>query len=197
MTPDRYSRFVGWLKVVLPLLALGILSTLFLISRAVDQPSVVPFADSEVQERVTNQQVTGPYFLGTTVDGDQIAFIAETMTTPDGRTGSNRATDVDVTVDTVSGTKINVTAHQADVNLGEDISHLTGDVVVTTSQGYVLNSELLSIRMSRLEMVSPGEVTATMPMGTLDAGAMRLFTPGGETGNHLLFTGGVKLLYQP
>ena len=36
MQLDRYSQLVGWLKVLLPLLALAILSTLFLLSRAID-----------------------------------------------------------------------------------------------------------------------------------------------------------------
>ncbi len=48
MKVDRYSRMVALLKVSLPLIALGILSTLFLVSRAVDPPMTIPFADSEV-----------------------------------------------------------------------------------------------------------------------------------------------------
>lgn len=197
MQGDRYSRMIAWLKVTLPLLALGILSTLFLVSRAVDPPSTIPFADTEVQERLTNQQVTGPYYSGTTMDGDQIAFVAETVTTPDGQPGVNTAENVDVTIDTASGRHVNVTAHKADVRIVEDQTDLTGNVVVTMSSGYVLNSELLHLKMSRVEMTSPGQVAATTPVGDLEAGAMHLFTPEGSNGSQILFTGGVKLLYQP
>ena len=38
---DRHTRVVGWLKVALPLLALAILSTLFLLSRP-DRPRSRP-----------------------------------------------------------------------------------------------------------------------------------------------------------
>jgi lipopolysaccharide export system protein LptC len=197
MQADRYSRMVTWLKVVLPLLALGILSMLFLISRAVDPPAKIPFADSEVQERLTNQQVTGPYYSGTTVDGDEITFIAETVTTPDGQTGTNKAENVDVRVDLVGGTHVTVTARQADVNIADGITDLAGDVEVITSTGYVMRSDLLKLRMSRMEMISPDRVTATTPVGDLEAGAMRMITPEGATESQFLFTGGVKLLYQP
>ncbi|MEM9575551.1 MAG: LPS export ABC transporter periplasmic protein LptC [Pseudomonadota bacterium] len=197
MQPDRYSRMIAWLKVTLPLLALGILSTLFLISRAVDPPSTIPFADTEVQERLTNQQVTGPYYSATTMDGDEIAFIAETVTTPDGQPGVNIAENVDVTIDTPSGRQVNVTALRADVSIAADQTDLTGDVVVVMSGGYILRSDLLNLRMSRVEMTSPDHVTATTPVGDLEAGAMRLFTPEGAEGSQIHFTGGVKLLYQP
>ena len=33
---DRHTRVVGWLKVALPLAALAILSTLFLVARRID-----------------------------------------------------------------------------------------------------------------------------------------------------------------
>ena len=197
MKADRYSRIVAWLKVILPLAALGILSTLFLISRVVDPPSSIPFADTEVQERLTNQVVTGPYYSGTTVEGDQIAFVAETVRTPDGQLGANQAEDVDVTIDLVGGTQVTITSDRADVDIAADATDLFGNVIVTTSQGYVLRSELLNLKMSQVEIISPDDVTVTAPFGNIDAGAMHLFTPEEQNTRRLLFTGGVKLLYHP
>ena len=196
MRGDRYSRIIAWLKVSLPLLALGILSTLFLISRAVDPPASIPFADTEVQERLTNQQVTGPYFSGTSVAGDQIAFVAETVTTPNGETGRNRAEKIDLTVDLASGTRMTVKANQAELDIARDQTELTGDVEISTSTGYVLQSELLQLHMSELEMISPDAVTGLTPVGDIEAGMMRVFTPEGQSESVMLFTGGVKLIYQ-
>ena len=196
MRGDRYSQMVMWLKVALPLIALGILSTLFLVSRAVDTPTAIPFADTEVQERLTNQQVTGPFFSGMSANGDEISFVAETLTTPNGRTGANRAETVDVRVDYANGLQLLVTADWADIDVGKDTSELTGDVVVTASNGYVIRSDLLNMRMTQMEMTSPDRITATTPVGDLEAGAMHLTTPDGAAGSQLLFTGGVKLLYQ-
>jgi len=197
MQRDRYSRMVAWLKVSLPLLALGILSTLFLISRAVDPPATIPFADAEVQDRLANQQVTGSYFSGISAQGDQIDFIAETIKNAPGSIGSNLAANVDVNIEFASGMEAHLTANEALINIAEDRSRLTGNVVIVTSQGYVLESELMLVRMSSPEMNSPGPVTGTTPVGRIDAGTMHFFVPE-ETGNsQLVFTNGVKLLYQP
>lgn len=196
MHADRYSRMVAWLKISLPLLALAILSTLFLISRAVDPPVTIPFADSEVQERLSNQQVTGPYFSGISANGDQIDFVAETVKGVPDEIGTNFAENVDVTVNFVSGLTANLTANEAVINIAEDRTRLTGDVVVVTSQGYVLESELMMVRMTSPEIDSPGPVKGTMPTGTIDAGTMHFFVADDAGNSQLVFTNGVKLIYQ-
>ncbi|WP_300056862.1 hypothetical protein [uncultured Roseobacter sp.] len=197
MKGDRYSRTVAWLKVVLPLAALGILSTLFLLSRVIDPTEAIPFADTEVQDRLLNQQVTGPYYSGTSADGDQIAFVAEKVTSPNGLTGATQAEDVFVKIDMATGTTINVTSDSALVNVANDLANLTGNVVITTSQGYVMTSQALSARVTVLNLRSPGTVLATTPGGDLVAGAMELSTEESGGPAQLVFTNGVKLVYQP
>ena len=46
---DRYSRMVAIFKVLLPLAALAILSTLFLLSRTIDPTTTIPFADQDFE----------------------------------------------------------------------------------------------------------------------------------------------------
>lgn len=197
MRGDRYSRMVAWLKVALPLAALGLLSTLFLLSRVVDPTESIPFADTEVQDRLLNQQISGPYYSGTTASGDKIAFVAEKVVTPNGLTGANRAEDVFVKIEMVSGTTMNVTSKRARVNVGQDVADLTGNVVITTSQGYIITSEALIARIAALDLRSPDTVFATTPAGELTAGSMRLMSPEPNTPAQLVFTNGVKLIYQP
>jgi lipopolysaccharide export system protein LptC len=197
MQADRYSRAVTWLKITLPLIAIGLLSTLFLLSRSVDPTASVPFADTEVRDRLLNRQITGPYFSGTTADGDQIDFIAETVTTPSGLTGANHAEDVFVTIDMASGTKITVNADRGLFDLAGDQSELEGDVVITTSLGYVLRSQELLARISQLDLTSPGTVTGTGLGGDLTAGSMRLSMGEDDAPAQLIFTNGVKLIYDP
>ena len=57
MKGDRHSRVVSWLKVLFPLIALALLSTLFLLSRAIDPGQAIPFAEKEVQDRRKHQQI--------------------------------------------------------------------------------------------------------------------------------------------
>jgi len=197
MQADRYSRMVGLLKVLLPLLALAILSTLFLLSRVIDPEAVIPFADKEIQDRLRDQQVTGPIYYGTTADGDQISFAAEKLITVQGQTGANEAENVEITMDLASGTNILVNAVRGRVDIAANRANLEGDVVITTSTGYQINSDQLNTQMSTLDVESPGPVQATGPFGTLDAGAMNL--NAGKEGKpaQLVFTNGVKLIYEP
>ncbi len=197
MKADRYSRMVGLLKVILPLMALALLSTLFLLSRVVDPEAVIPFADQEIQERLRDQQVTGPLYHGTSADGDKIAFAAEKLITLRGQAKTNSAEDVTVTIDMASGTQILLEAAIGRLNMVEDRADLEDDVTINTSTGYLITSDHLIAQLSALNVESPGPVAATGPLGRLDAGAMSLRTEtNGET-TQLLFTDGVKLLYDP
>lgn len=197
MHADSYSRWVSWLKVLLPLAALGLLSTLFLLSRAIDPETVIPFADKEIQDRLRDQQVTGPFFSGTTAEGDLISFSAEILKTPDGRTGANRAEDVTVEVVIIGGAKINVVAAMSEFDIANDLAELTGDVVITTSTQYRIVSEKLSSQLSVLNLQSPGPVEATGPAGHLNAGSMLMTSSEDGKPAQLIFTNGVKLVYTP
>lgn len=197
MQADRYTRLVAWLKVVLPLTALAILSTLFLLSRVIDPEAVIPFAEKEIQDRLREQQVTGPYYTGVTADGDEISFRAESLKTPLGGTGGNRASDIAVTVGLKGGTEIDLTARQGLFDLGRDLVNLEGEIVITTSTGYRITSDHLQARVSQIDLHSPGPVAATGPLGRLNAGQMTLSSGPEDTPAHLVFTNRVKLIYTP
>ena len=197
MEADRYTRMVFWLKVLFPLTSLGILSTLFLLSRAVDPETAIPFANKEIQDRLRDQQVTGQFFSGATAGGDQIAFSAETLTTPQGETGANRAEDVKVALDLASGARITVDADEGKLNLSDNFAELTGEVTILTSTGYRIESDMLRATLTEVEITSPGPVRATGPVGTLDAGTMHIFARDGEQPSQLVFKDGVKLVYDP
>ncbi|APX13176.1 hypothetical protein [Tateyamaria omphalii] len=192
---DRYSKLVAWLKVLLPLAALALLSTLFLLSRNIDPVSSVPFAETEIQERLQGQQVTAPFFSGTSSSGDRISVSAGTMATADGQ--NNAATDLAAHIDLAGGTRVVLFSDRGAFDMMRGASSLEGNVVITTSTGYKLNSEELLTDFERMTVESPGPVNGTGLSGTLKAGHMRLEKPdGGETAQ-LIFTNGVKLIYRP
>ncbi|KIN62751.1 LptC domain containing protein [Sulfitobacter noctilucicola] len=197
MQADRYSRFVGWLKVLLPLLALGLLSTLFLLSRAIDTETVIPFADKEIQDRLRDQQVTGPVYQSVTANGDQISFAAQKLTTPQGQTDGNEAEEIEINMELASGSTLMVTADRGVLDISQDTADLSGDVVITTSTGYRIESQKLTTLMSTTQVTSPGPVHADGPIGTLDAGAMTLNPAIDDEPAHLVFTNQVKLIYMP
>lgn len=197
MAVDRYSRLVVWLKVLLPLAALALLSTLFLLSRVIDPETVIPFAEKEIQDRLRDQQVTGPIYYGTTADGDEISFAAEKLITPPGTQGANAAEEVDITLTLVSGTLLTLSAMQGQFDIAGDTATLADTVVITTSTGYRVESDRLITQLSTVDVTSPGPVAATGPFGTLDAGGMTLSKRKEDANTQLVFTNGVKLIYTP
>lgn len=197
MKGDRYTKTVSLLKVLFPLTALALLSTLFLLSRSIDPGQSIPFADKEIQERLRNQQITGPFFSGATSSGDEMSFYADALTTPDDALGANRAINVRATINTAEGATYRLRSGEAEIDLADDRAELRGDVVLTTSNGYELRSDLMTSETSALNVQSPGPVSGKAPFGRLQAGAMEIkkAEDGGST--QLLFTNRVKLVYEP
>jgi lipopolysaccharide export system protein LptC len=194
---DRYSRMVALLKVLLPLAALAILSTLFLVARAMDNEAAIPFAGKEIQDRLRDQQITGPFFSGTTPDGDRISFSAVTLITLRDRVGTNRAENVLAKLETSQGATFQLQADVVELDMTADNALMSGDVSMVSSTGYRVNTATLTALVSALDVTAPQKVEATGPLGVFTAGNMRIFTPKDTDGMQMIFSNGVKLVYTP
>ena len=197
MRVDSYSRMIAWLKVILPLAALGLLSTLFLLSRSVNPTSTIPFADTEVEERMRTQQITAPVFAGTTDEGDQIRVTASVVRPGVGEVGRPEAEDLSAQIDLTKGGRINLSAKKGELNTNNNLVIFRGEVVVENSEGYEVRTEELRSALSRIEAETMGPVTATGPLGDLEAGKMQLLSESEEQNVQMIFTNGVKLIYDP
>ncbi|TLP65709.1 hypothetical protein FEE96_09405 [Parasedimentitalea maritima] len=193
---DRYSRMVAFLKVLLPLTALVLLSTLFLISRGVDTDATIPFAEHEIEERMRGQQVTAPFFSGTTAQGDEITVTAS-IARPGGLASPAVATDLQAVIKMADGGRLTLTSNSGEVYLDKDIASFSGDVAITSTSGLEVTTDLLNATLSGISANSPGPVTATGPIGVLNAGSMQLETKTQGGPLQMLFNNGVKLVYDP
>ena len=195
---NLYSRLVAWLKVILPLAALAILSTLFLLSRNIDPTTTIPFTTIDLRERAASQQVTAPEFAGATEDGDLIAFRAVSARPDPERASRLYAETLEARIDLVSGSVITFRAAGGVVDEASDRAELSGDVIVTSSTGYTVTTDRLISGMRAIHAETPGPINGTGPPGEFSAGRM-LITPGAEDDGsvQMLFTDGVKLLYDP
>lgn len=194
---NLHSRIVAWMKIILPLAALGILSTLFLISNNFDPNEALPMVDIDLQQRAKDQGATNATFAGVTSSGDEV--IVQTVHSRPSPEDSQLFLAEDVTADFLlsSGAKVNITSDRGEMNQYNQTASLAGNVHIETTTGYVMETELLKARFDDLYAESPGPVEGTAPAGDLSAGRMVLEN-NAETGNaHLLFTDGVKLIYHP
>lgn len=202
---DRRARIVGWLKLVLPMAAIGLLSTLFLVSNRVDPSRALPFARVDVEALAREPRIDMPRYAGMTEDGAALSVTARDVRSDP--LGERRLTarDLVALVETPDGQTNEVTADIGEIDREEDALRLAGNVRMTTAAGYVVATEALFARLDRTHMESPGPVTTQIPGGSLDAGAMRLtLDPAGglpatpEAGSYVLvFSDGVRMLYTP
>lgn len=201
MTPlardNWHSTLVAWAKVVLPLIALALLSTLFLLSRHSAPEDLIPYADSTVEDRLRQPQLTGPTFATMTKDGAALTLKAQAAVpgTPGGAE-AGMATDLTGHVETPDGATTDLTSAKAvlDQKAGQVI--LSGGVVLSNSLGYRVETPGMTLALDRTRLESTGAIVASAPIGRIEAGRM-VMTRAADGDYTLDFLGGVHLLYQP
>lgn len=198
MTYDNaHSRLVAWAKIVLPLAALVLLSTLFMLSRKVDPTNAIPYAQVDVEELAREPRVTAPEFAGMTEDGAALTVTAKTARPdPDGGAGAS-ASSLSARLETTGGLSADLTAAEGRIDPASGQVSFFGGVEVSTSTGYRMQSARIEARTDRSELTAPGAVHATAPMGELEAGRMTLRSTDAGATHELVFNGGVKLVYHP
>ena len=196
-----YSRIVAGLKVLLPFLALALLSTLFLFARSTDPTRNLPMSTAEDLRDRQSQSATGAVYTGVADNGAEVTMRAE-MTRPDPDATNNLLADrFGATLDFPDGSRIDLSAPSAAMDNSAAATRLTGGVVIESSTGYTVRTETLNSAMDRIDVESDGTVEADGPAGRLTAGKMRILPAETETGEEgdvqLLFTDGVQMVYEP
>ena len=191
-----HSSFVAFMKILLPLIALGILSTLFLFSDNFDPGEAVPTAEIDLQQRAEDQGATNATFAGVTASGDKVLLVTEKSRPSADNPDVFLADDVLAEYLLSSGTAIDIRSLHGEMDQRNNSASLTGDVLVETTTGYTVSTDALSTQFDTLFAESLGPISGQAPAGDLTAGRMVL-EHNDETGTpHLRFTDGVKLVYE-
>ena len=193
-----YSRFVTVLKVALPLLALGLLSTMFLVSnRITDSAGSIPYAKVDLTQRAQEQQITAPFFSGRTTAGHLVAFSAESARPDPEDPNRSSAHKMDARIDFVDGSRITISAADAAIDNKSHIATFENGVLVISSLGYEIRTRQLVAHMREGRLLAPESVTGIAPGGRVQAGKLEV-SEDSETGETtLFFSDGVKLIYEP
>jgi len=194
---NGYSRLVAIVKVALPLVALLILSSLFLLSRS-DQPGEpLPYSDAEVGELAREQRLGSPVYSGITDNGSALHLTAEKLTPDATQTGLYHGTDLAARVDMPDGLEYHLTGPTGTLDDTNGRATLTGGLKITTSDGYTVTSPSGWIDTDLTDMELAGPVHADGPLGTLDANGLTVTDQKGGGAMVAVFHGGVKLIYTP
>ncbi|MBO9448050.1 hypothetical protein [Ruegeria sp. R14_0] len=193
---DRHSRRVQFLKVVLPLVAIGMLSTVFLLSRSIETNVSVPFSQQDIDERLADQVVTQPDYRGTTRKGEDVQI--EAIRATQGAEGdAPTAAEFRGRLGLLSGGVITLDSNSGMIRPDKNAATFVGDVVITTTDGIVVTTDLLNTALDEIRGDTPGQVNGTGIIGDFTAGRMTFGTEKKDGPVHIIFTDGVKLVYEP
>lgn len=189
---NRYSRFVATLKILLPLAALGLLSTLFLLARDGEEGRGLPVGEILAEGEMADFRYTARTEGGAlTVTGERAAPRAANYARVE-------VSGLAAILDGEGGVQTRLTAESGLLDRREERATFTGAVRVETSDGWRIDSAALETAFDGAWVESPGAVEVTGPGLDLSAGAMRLEeSAAGTQAGHALFNGGVRLVYTP
>ena len=195
---NTYSRFVATVKVLLPLAALALLSTMFLLSRKVDPTASIPLARVDVERMVREQSISAPTYATVSANGTAISITADRVVPEAGGNNQALAEALVARFEYPDGTVTDVRSDGGRMSTTEGWAVLEGNVVLDTSDGMQMTTEALKTALNGDWLRSDVAVTVTGPLGRLEAESMEILhsktLPGRYVAN---FNGGVKLLYTP
>ena len=189
-----HSRLVSVLKVLLPLIALVLLSTLFLFSRKINPEDAIPYASVDVEDRLSDPKMTDAGFAGMTSDGASLSIQAnEARPTAEG--GALKL--VQGVLQTPDGAKTDLASGAVALNSAQKLIELTDGAELRASNGYVVQAPGFGVSTETTRVESRGTISAIGPGGQLTADHMVLSQQGAAGPYLLVFNGKVRLLYQP
>jgi len=193
---NSYSRAITLLKIVLPLAALAILSTLFLMARSVESTRTIPIARGEIETLAREERITSPSFSAVTDSGAAVSVSAQVAVPSD---GGMSARGVQARIELADGENLAVEAADGRFDPARRLGTLSGGVSVVTSNGYTIRTESLLVDAQAMSMTTEGGVAARGPLGRMTAGKMVLRQqtgPDRAAGYELLFQDHVNLVYR-
>lgn len=196
--PGLHSRIVGILKVGLPLVALGMLASIFLVQTDDRLGGNIVFSTGDVEALGEGLRITNPTFTGTTASQDEFRFTAA-LVEPDAAPPERaRITTLAGEVALHGGPVVEVEADTGDLHIPTQRLDLAGNVRIRTSEGYRMVAEQATLDLKAGSIVAGNVVETTGPLGKIDSGSLNV-QPAAASGEarRFSFGNGVRLVYDP
>lgn len=195
---NSYSRIVAVLKVVLPLAALALMSTVFLLSKEIDPSQALVPDGVDVVSLASEPRITAANFAGVTGDGAAMsvrAGVARTTMTDALRV---EAEEINALIETADGLRTTLVAASGVIDSTAGLLTLTGGVSIVATPGYLVTTERLTALLDQTRVTALQGINGEGPPGSFTANRMVIEAVPGTEGQYLLvFSGDVKLIYLP
>ena len=192
---DSYSAFVVWVKTLLPIAALGMLSTIFLFSGKVDVTQSLPYAKFNIAEIIREQRITKPYFSGVSNNGTEIILSAAYASLDIKNVDILTITQLSVILTSQNAKTIRITAGRGTLNSALQKAVISEDVHLTANLGFWLKTNNLIVDLKQGVVTAHNVFQGVTGLGTIDAGKVVVQMIAED--QQIIFTNGVRLIYYP
>ena len=190
-----YSKVVVWVKITLPLIAIALLSSIFLLSGAPNPDAALPYAEIDLNQVAREQRVSQPRFAGVLGEGQEIVLIADAVSADGSQIDQIHAQNISGRIELGAMDFLTLEAASADIDMAHQIARLHDSVTVQNSLGYQATSEQMLLDLDVFGIRAPTPVHITGPGLDLRSDTMDMSGEEGQTIVH--FNGSVRMLYQP
>lgn len=192
---NRYSLFVNWLKIILPLSAIALLSTLFLFAHRPGEGEVIPFA--EIAEIALENRLSNPRFSGVGSEGVTFEISAEAARPDPAAPAKVMVENTRVELASRLGDTVEIIAGLSQIDTEQKILTTSGLTRITASSGYLMETEGLVATLATGQVESTGKLEIRSPFGQMTAGRLLIRGANDEGGLIVVFNQGVRLVYLP
>ena len=192
---DGYSALVAWLKTLLPIVALGLLSTIFLFSGRVDVTQSLPYTEHNIAEIVREQRITRPYFTGIASNGTEIALSAAYASPQIENAHILEITDLSVVLRSTSDRMVQVTAGRGALNSATQTAQISTNVHIAALPDFWVTTQALDMNLNQGVVSAKGGFQGVTSLGAITAGEMHLQMTADD--QQIVFLNDVRLVYSP
>ena len=194
---DKYSTLVTIFKVMLPCLALIILSALFLLPDNRTKIQALNTIDKSTLNIVKNSGVTKLAFKGTLASGSNLELYATEIMTKNNDKNIIEINEISARLELNKKIWATASAKKGIVNISEQTAEMVGKVSVKGSNGVSIETSDLKVFYAKSLVKTEGAVFMKGPFGTIKAGSAEFYDMNENSGKGyvLLFNKGVKMQY--
>lgn len=190
------------IRLVLPLGALALLSTVFLLPQEIDPQRAIDLIDIDVVELAREPRIGEARFAGLTREDTALTVQATSVRSDGDMTDSGPVRLIleapDGELEFPSGSVVLFEGNDGLIDQAADILVLQGDVRLETSEGYVLQMPEMRAALESTHVLGLGGIEGYGPAGEVSAETLELVpSPEATDGYLLALRGNVRLIYLP
>jgi lipopolysaccharide export system protein LptC len=189
----RYSRFAGVMKLVLPLVALGLLAIAIAWPRLYSEDDHFVPSFREVTAVDNDLHMINPRYSGTDTKDRPFTITAARAVQDTDTPTRVRLDQIEAGLDLIEGGELRLKAAAGVYDADAAQLDLAGGISLYSDLGYELHAREAHVDLGAGTLVGAGPIHGQGPAGQLDADRLEVF----DRGARLLFTGEVRVQLVP